>query len=206
MTQTLLRKPAQTTYEVHPLIENRWSPRAFEDRDIESEKVCSLLEAARWAPSCFNEQPWRYIVGTRNKTPQTWETLKTLLMDGNRWAQKAPVLMLGVTKTLFDHNGQPNRHAEHDLGLASAMMVLQGEAMGLQCHQMAGFEADRAPALLSIPNGFKPMVMLAFGYGGDPDTLDEKLKARELAPRSRQPLQEMVFSDYWGQPYPGCFT
>lgn len=201
-----MENPALLSYELHPLIQSRWSPRAFETRPVESWKICSLLEAARWAPSCFNEQPWRYFVGSQDATPQAHAALANLLMPGNDWARQAPVLMLSVAKCHFSYNGEPNRHAQHDVGLATENLVLQAEALGLATHQMAGFYADKASETLHIPEEYEPMAMIAIGYPGSPDQLPAPLRERELAPRSRKSLQELVFSDQWGHGYPVCFT
>jgi nitroreductase len=202
-----MEKPANAPYPLHPLIEARWSPRAFADREVEVGKICSLLEAARWAPSCYNEQPWRFFFGLRQETPQAYAILQDLLVPGNAWAKKAPVLMLSVAKRHFSHDHAPNRHALHDVGLAVANMVLQAQSLGLVCHQMAGFYPDKALERLQIPaEAYEPVAMMAIGYPGDPETLEEPLRSRERAPRSRRPLQELVFSDQWGAVFPLCFT
>jgi nitroreductase len=128
-------------------------------------------------------------------------------MDGNAWAQNAPVLMLSVAKRHFDLTGEINRHAPHDVGLAVANLVLQAESLGLVCHQMAGFSPEKAHELLGIPQDrYEPMAVIAIGYQGSPDSLDDKLKERELAPRERQPLQAMAFTHQWETAYPLCFT
>lgn len=205
--QTYLEKPAVSSYPLHPLIENRWSPLGFADRAVEVNKICSLLEAARWAPSSFNEQPWRFVVGLRQETPDSHELLQSLLVPGNDWAKKAPVLMLSVAKKNFSLNHEPNRHALHDVGLAVENMVIQAQALGLTCHQMGGFYMDKALERLQIPaEEYEPVAMIAIGYPGSPEALPEALRAREMAPRTRQPLQEMVFSDRWGSAFPLCFT
>lgn len=201
-----MEKPAPHNYPLHSLIAHRWSPRAFLDQPVESGKICSMLEAARWAPSCFNEQPWRFIVGSVGQTPETHALLQQLLMEGNAWAKKAPVLLLSVAKMTFAHNGKPNRHAYHDVGLATENMVLQALDLGLQAHQMAGFYTDKATELLGIPLDYESVAMMAVGYPGKPEQLQGDLQKRELSPRERNPLQEMVFHRYWGQPYPICFT
>lgn len=201
-----MQKPAENVYPVHDLIRQRWSPRAFSEQEVESWKVCSLLEAARWAPSSYNEQPWRFFVGSRNTTPEALALLQSLLVPGNAWALKAPVLILSVAKLQFTLNGKPNRHAFHDVGLSMAGLVFQAEALGLATHQMAGFDADKAVTALHIPEGYAPVAMNAVGYPGSPDSLEGPLKENELAPRSRKPLQELVFTTAWGNRYPVCFT
>jgi nitroreductase len=190
-------KPAESSAPLHELIRERWSPRAFADRGIEPQKVRSLLEAARWAPSSFNGQPWSYIVATKDE-PEEFARLASCLVDGNSWAKRAPLLLLAVAKTNFAHNGQPNRHAFHDVGMANENLVLQAAAMGLAVHQMAGFVVDRARELFQIPEGQEPATMLAVGYPGELNDLPEPLRARESSPRSRKPLAEMVFGGKWG--------
>jgi nitroreductase len=199
-------KPAPVAYPVHALIQRRWSPRAFSDQVVEPYKICSLLEAARWAPSCFNEQPWRFFVGARNVNPKAHETLSALLMPGNHWAAKAPVLLLTVAKHKFSHNGAANRHGVHDVGIALENLLLQAVDVGLATHAMAGFYADKAVQDLMIPSGYEPMALVAIGYPGSPDSLDENLREREEAPRERRPMQELVFSDQWGVGFPYCFS
>lgn len=201
-----MNKPADCKYPLHPLIQERWSPRAFDSKEVESWKICSMLEAARWAPSSFNEQPWRFFVGAAGVNPQTHQRLQELLMPGNSWAKKAPVLMLSVAKLEFSHNNQPNRTCQHDLGLAVENLVLQAQHLGLTTHQMAGIYLDKARELLLIPTGYEPVAMIAIGYPGSPDALPPELKERELEVRDRKPLQELVFSDQWGVTYPVCFT
>ncbi len=202
-----MEKPANSHYPLNPLIRNRWSPRAFEDRPVESWKICSMLEAARWAPSCFNEQPWRFIVGSVDMTPRSHELIGQVLMEGNNWAKKAPVLMLSVAKLHFEYNGKPNRHAQHDVGLAVENLVIQAMDLGLQTHQMAGFHLDKAHDLLAIPRDtYEPMAVIAIGYPGSADLLEGELRNRELSERERQPLQSMVFNERLGVSYPVCFT
>jgi nitroreductase len=201
-----MSKTAAAPYALHPLLAERWSPRAFSQRPVETQKICALLEAARWAPSCFNQQPWRFFVADRLLHAEAFERLASLLVPGNAWARQAPILILSVAQELFDLNGQPNRHAQHDVGLATAMLAIQAQALGLITHQMGGFDAEGARTLLSIPPAFTPMAMIAVGYEGSPDSLEDGLRQRELAPRERLPLQTQVFLEGWEQPYPLCFT
>ena len=167
-----MRKPAESSAPLHELIRERWSPRAFADRGIEPGKIQSLLEAARWAPSSSNGQPWTYLLATREET-QEFDRLASCLVDGNSWAKRAPLLLLAVAATHFANNGKVNRHAFHDLGLANGNLVLQAGAMGLVVHQMAGFLPDRARELFEIPEGQEPLTMLAVGYPGDVNDLPE---------------------------------
>jgi nitroreductase len=199
-------KPAQTRFPLHQLIRDRWSPVAFDaGRNVEPEKLGSLLEAARWAPSSYNGQPWAYLVATRDQ-PDEFQKMLGCLVEGNiAWAQHAPVLMIAVARLAFEHNGQPNRHAFHDVGLANENLVLQATALGLIAHQMAGFDPEKARSLYGIPDGWEAATALAVGYPGHIDELPEKLQNRDESPRSRKPLSEMAFSGNWGEslPLPG---
>jgi nitroreductase len=195
-------KIAQTQYSVHELISRRWSPRAFADRLVPEDDLRRVLEAARWAPSNSNEQPWSFLVATK-AYPEDYQRLFSCLMPGNQlWAGQAPVLMLSVAKLVFEEDGSPNRHAMHDVGLAVENLIVQASAMELFVHQMAGFEVDKARELFQIPPQYEPAAMIALGYLGEPDTLPEKLRVRELAPRTRKPLAEFVYTGRWGSPSP----
>ncbi len=195
-------KEAATRYPIHPLLQQRWSPRAFSDRMVEKDKLLSLLEAARWAPSSFNEQPWSFILATKDNRVD-YERLLRCLVDGNiRWAQQAPLLMLSVAKLHFDHNGKPNRHAFHDVGLAAANLIIQASALGLYVHQMAGVHLDRAREAFQIPDSAEPVAAMAVGYLGDPQQLAEELRDKESTPRTRKPLSDFVFSGAWSRPSP----
>jgi len=204
----VLDKPASVSYPVHELIQQRWSPRAFVDKSVALEKVCSLLEAARWAPSCYNEQPWRFFVGHKSSSPEAWQTLFDLLVPFNQqWCKNAPLLILSVCKKTFSHSGDFNAHAEHDCGMAFENVTLQAVALGLVSHQMAGYNWRQAPELLSLPPDFKPMTMMAVGYQGQPsDISDTELRAQEAEPRQRKTLQEITLSTRWGQPFSSCFN
>ncbi len=194
-----MEKPAETRYPIHDLLRRRWSPRAYEDRPVETEKLLSLFEAARWAPSSDNEQPWRFLLATRDQ-PSDYERLFDCLSEGNRkWVFRAPVLMLSVAGLNFEDDGKPNRHAFHDTGLAAENLVLQATALGLMAHQMAGFDLEKARAVCEIPAGFEPVAMIAVGYPGDPSVLPGYLRERELRPRERKPVAEFVFSSQWGR-------
>ncbi len=197
-----MEKLAKAEFPIHDLLRRRWSPRAFSDRPIEPEKLRGLLEAARWAPSSYNEQPWAYLVATQDD-PGEYARLLSVLAEGNvAWARRAPVLMLSLAKLNFERNGKPNRHAFHDVGLATANLVPQATAMGLVVHQMAGFSVEKARELFGVPAGWEPVAAIALGYPGEADSLPESLRDRELAPRSRKPLEEFVFAGRWGQSAP----
>lgn len=195
-------KSPDTRFPIHPLIAERWSPRAFADRALDDATLGSLLEAARWAPSCFNEQPWRFLVATRDDA-EGFERLGSCLVEANGWAKSASVLMLSVARTTFERNDKENRHAWHDVGLAAENLVLQAQALGLATHQMAGFDAARAREVLGIPDGFEPVAMIAVGYRAEPESLPAKLAEREVAPRERRPLGAIAFGAGWETPLDG---
>lgn len=193
-------KTATPAHPIHELIAGRWSPYAFSDRPVSDADLCSLFEAARWAPSSYNEQPWRYIVATK-ADPAAFERLLSCLVEGNQaWAKAAPVLALGCVTQNFTHNGKPNAAAEHDLGLASAGLTFEAAARGLFVHQLIGILPDRARELYHIPEGCKAVTGLVIGYVADPSVLPEKLRERDLAHRRRHPLGHIVFGGDWGAP------
>jgi nitroreductase len=195
-----MEKPAETVHPVHELIRRRWSPLAFADKPVEPEKLQSLCEAARWAPSAFNEQPWRFVVCMRDN-PADHRRFVECLVEGNvPWAQHAPVLMLSVAKRTFSHNGSPNRHAWHDVGLAVENLILQATALGLFVHQMGGYDAAKARAAFGIPEDYEPVAAIAVGYPGEADRLPAPLKERERAARTRKPLDALIFEGQWNQP------
>jgi len=195
-------KLADTTYPIEPLLTRRWSPRAFADRPVEPEKLLRLWEAARWAASCSNQQPWYFIVATREDEAEYARLLSCLRENNQQWASHAPVLMVSVAKLAFDMNSQPNRYAFHDVGLAVANLIVQATALGLFVHQMAGFYPDKVRELYGVPDGFEPVAGIVLGYPGDPAILSEELQQRELAPRARNPLTTFVFQGTWGQTAP----
>lgn len=185
---------------LHPLLHNRRSVRAFSDQPVEPEKLRQVLEAARWASSSSNEQPWRWIVAAK-EDPVTYECLLGCLLPGNaKWAGAAPVLLLAVARQNFESSGKENRHAAHDVGQAMATLSLEAALIGLETHQMAGFDVDKARQEFGIPDEFVPLTMMALGYAGDPESLPDDLKARELTPRTRKPLDKLVFGGKWEKP------
>lgn len=195
-----MEKPAETDAPIHDLLARRWSPRAFDERLVEDDTLRTLFEAARWAPSSSNEQPWRFIVATKDRETE-WNRLFNCLVEGNqKWAFRAPVLALSVAHMNFEDDEKPNRHAFHDTGLAAENLVLQATASGLVAHQMAGFDVEKARVDLCIPAGYEPVAMIAIGYPGNPDSLSERLRERELRPRSRRPIGEWTFLGQWGTP------
>lgn len=202
MTMTITPEtPArpETSHPLHNLLRQRRSPRAFSDRPVAAATLRSVLEAARWAPSANNQQPWHFIVATKGD-PETYQRLHDLLMDGNkRWAGNAPVLILAVARLYTDREGNATMRSLYDVGLATAQLNTQATALGLIAHQMGGFYGDRARGEFGIPDGYEPVAAIALGYPGDAAALPEDLRQRETAPRVRKPLAEFVFGKAWGE-------
>lgn len=195
-------KRALTNYPIHKFLAERWSPYAFQDRPVSQDDLRSLFEAARWSASSYNEQPWSYFVATK-ENPDHFQQLLSCLVEANQiWAKDAPVLALGITSLKFTRNNEDNRAAIHDLGLASGNLVLEATARGICVHQMTGILPDKARELFDIPQGFEAWTAMAIGYQGDPMTLPDALKERDLMPRQRKPLNQFVFSGKWGNPSP----
>lgn len=195
-------KTASADSPIHEVLAERWSPYAFRDKPVSQDELRSLFEAARWAPSSYNEQPWRYVVATRDDRAQ-FERLLSCLVEGNQaWAKHVPVLALGIVSLKFAKNGKDNRAAVHDLGLAAGNLVVEATARGLRVHQMIGILPDKAREVFGIPEGYEAWTGIAIGYEGDPATLPDNLKQRDLTPRQRKPLKEFVFTGKWGNPAP----
>ena len=195
-----LRKPAPADAGLHELIRERWSPRAFSEAPIPRATLDSLVEAARWAPSCMNEQPWSFVLADRYSDPEGYARVESTLVEANRvWAGRAPVLGIAIARLAFARNGAPNRFAQYDTGQAVAQLTLQAAAMGLRVHQMGGFDAEKARQLLGIPDGHEPVAALAIGYPGDAGGLSPELRVRELAARQRRPAGEWVYGSRWGE-------
>jgi nitroreductase len=191
-------KQASPDHPIQELIARRWSPYAFSDRPVSDADLKSLFEAARWAASSYNEQPWSYIIASKQQ-PEEFARLLSCLVEGNQaWAKAAAVLALGCTSVLFKMNGKPNAAAVHDLGLASGNLCLEATARGLAIHQMIGILPDRARELYRIPQSVQPLTGLAIGYAAEASALPENLRQRDLAPRTRKPLAEILFGKQWG--------
>jgi len=193
-----MSKPAPVEFPVHELIQNRWSPRAFSDKQVPQEVLRSLFEAARWAPSSNNEQPWAYIVATKDDAENFEKSLGALVEFNANWAKKAPVLVIAVAELAFAKNNAPNRNAQYDVGAASLQLSIEATARGLVVHQMAGFDPETAKESYNIPQGWEPIAAMAIGYPGDASSLPEPLQSREKAPRSRKRIREFVMSGQWG--------
>ena len=185
-------------HPIHDLSRRRWSPRAFADKAVPADVLASLLEAARWSPSSSNEQPWAFVVATKADAAGFERVLSTLVEQNQRWAKAAPVLMIGAARKAFARNGVPNKWHAYDLGQSVSHLTTEATARGLFVHQMAGFDPDKARSALGIPAEFEPVVAIAVGYLGDPATLPDDLREREVAPATRKPQSEFVFSGKWG--------
>jgi nitroreductase len=193
-----MEKPADNSYPIIDVIKRRWSPRSFADRTIEPQKIRQLFEAVRWSASAFNEQPWRFVIATRDNEAQYSKALSCLVEANQVWAKLAPLLILTFTKKTFTQNDKPNRVYMHDLGLAMTNLCLQATAMGLFVHQMAGVDVDKMRSTYKVPEDFEPMTAAAVGYAGDVGLLPEQLRGPEQEPRTRKALNEFVFTGKFG--------
>jgi nitroreductase len=195
-------RTARTDHPVHELVARRWSPHAFADREVSKKDLLSLFEAARWAPSSYNEQPWSFLLATRDDEEEYARILSCLVEPNQVWARTAPVLVLTVASLTFRKNGKPNRVALHDLGLAAATLTLEASSRGIHVHQMAGILPDRARELFSVPDGFEVETGIAIGYPEEPGKGPEELRPRDTAARDRKKLAELVFRGKWGETSP----
>jgi nitroreductase len=197
-----MKKPAITQVSIDPTIAERWSGRAYDaSKPVTYEQTLALLEAARWAPSCMGDQPWRILVWNKGVDAKAWQKAFDCLAEGNQsWVKDAPFLCLICANTLFTKNGQPNRWAEYDTGAAALNLSLQASSMGLSAHQLGGFSEDKARATFYIPEQFSLMAMISVGYLADIETVTGDLLARETAPRSRRDLGTLFFDGAWDKP------
>jgi nitroreductase len=199
----MIKKPAKTSVPIHDLIADRWSGRAFKTDAISREQILAMVEAAHWAPSCFNDQPWRFLVWDRSHDAEAWQNAFGCLSEGNReWVADAPVLLLACSDTEFSKRpGRANRWGQHDAGMASQNLHLQAVALGLMTHPMAGYDQDKTREIFAIPERFELLAMIAVGHPIDSaDDLDEKSRERELEPRERESLGSRIFDSHWDKP------
>ena len=194
-----MQKPAPARHNIHDLLRQRWSPRAFSNKLVSPDILCSLFEAARWAPSSNNEQPWAFLIATRDDPQNHARMLSTLVEFNQAWAQHAPVLAIAVSEMAFERTGKPNRNAFYDTGAAVANLSLEATSRGLFVHQMAGFDPHKAIELFEIADGWEPIAAFVIGYPGEADSLPEKLRERETASRERKPLASFVMGGSWGK-------
>ncbi len=193
-------KLAPTLHPIDPLLAGRWSPRAFSTQAVDAQQLHSILEAARWAPSSSNIQPWRFLVWDRNVDASEYDrAFATLVPFNQAWVSGSPVLVAACANTL-NGRGEPNRSASYDTGAASMSLTLQAHALGLAAHQMGGFDPAALRAAFQIPAEFEAMAMIAIGHHGDAQQLSEVLREREHAPRARLPMGEIAFAGAWGKP------
>lgn len=196
-----MTKEAKTSVDIHEFIRKRWSPYGFSNKPVPAEEIQALLEAARWAASSYNEQPWRFVIATRDDEAAFQEALGCLVEANQAWARHVPVLMISFVKTTFTLNGKPNRVAEHDLGLAAATLTFEATRRGLYVHQMAGIDQEKAEKEYGAPDDFKAVTAIAIGYKvDDTSQLPENARKSDEAPRERRPLPETVFGTSWGEP------
>lgn len=193
-----MEKPAITTFEIHPLLKQRWSPRSFTDQPVTEESVQSIFEAARWAPSSSNDQPWRFIVGF--KGDKTWDMIMETLVEFNqKWAKLAPVLALSIGKKISDKNGRPSKTFMYDVGQSVAYITFQAMHEGLFMHQMGGLNAQKAAEIFNVPEEYQVITAFAIGYKGEPELLEENFAEMEKDERQRHPLKELVFGEKFGK-------
>ncbi len=197
-----MQKPAITSVSIQEVIANRWSGRAYDaNKQVSHEQIIALLEAARWAPSCFGDEPWRFIVWNKNADVASWQRGFDCLVPSNQsWVKDAPVLALVCAGSSFGHNQSPNRWAQYDTGAAAENLCLQASSMGLMAHQMGGFNADKTREDFAIPVQYTPMAMLCVGYAADIATVTGEALTREMTARKRKPLGELFFTETWGKP------
>ncbi|QDU33880.1 malonic semialdehyde reductase [Poriferisphaera corsica] len=197
-----MEKPTENIYPIHSLISRRWSPRSFSEKSIEPKLLQSIFEAARWAASSYNEQPWRFIIATRD-SPSAYQTALACLVEANQaWAQTAPVLILTLTSDHFSHNDNPNRCALHDLGLATSNLTLQALEYGIFAHHMAGIDANKIQVAYNIPDNYTPQTAIALGYPANPQSLPEEwMREAETSPRTRKSPTDLFFENTFNNPH-----
>ena len=198
----MFNKKIETKATIHKLIASRWSGRAYDsERSLSREQIISLIEAARWAPSCFGDQPWRFIVFDKTTNQSAWEKAIDCLAEGNQeWAKDAPLLLLACADSVLSKNGNPNRWGQYDTGAASENLCLQATALGLMVHQMGGFSVDKARNLFTIPEQFTPMAMMTVGYQLAEKEIPNEIKEQEYSERARNPIDENFFDGVWDNP------
>lgn len=195
----MISKTIDTAVPVLPVFAARYSGVSFDpERKVTQEQLLALAEAARWAPSCHNDQPWRYLICDRNTDPAAWDAAFACLLEKNQaWCKNAPVLIIACCDTILTHTGAPNVFGAYDTGAASVCMSLQAASLGLMAHQMGGFVADKVRELFQVPERYNPVAMMAVGYQLPEDRLPEAFRARELGARVRRPLAENFFAGKW---------
>lgn len=183
-----------TDHALSNALSARWSPYSFDSRrEVSTDDLAAMFEAARWSASSYNAQPWRYIVGVRKRSQAVWEQVFDVLLEGNQpWAKNAPVLAIGLAEHNFVHNGKPNKAALHDLGAASASLTFEATTRGMVVHQMIGIDPDKARAVFKPGDSIEPLTALAIGYAGDAGSVDEEYAKRDSKKRERIPINEII--------------
>lgn len=197
----MIPKAIDTAVPILPQFAARYSGVSYDSsRALTEDQILALSEAARWAPSCHGDQPWRYIICDKTSNPEAWNKALACLLEKNQaWCKSAPVLIIACCDSVLSKTGAANVYGPYDTGAASVSMCLQAAALGLMTHQMAGFVADTAREQFQIPERFKPLTMMAVGYQLPEDQLEEPFKTRELAARARNPLGQNFFAGAWGE-------
>ncbi len=196
-----MTKQANTDYPIHELIVNRWSPYQFADRTVSKEDLLSLFEAARWAPSSYNEQPWRFIVATQKQSKEFEKLLSCLVPANQEWAKNASALALGVSHLVFDRNGKENKAAIYDLGAAVSHLTFEATTRGISVHQMIGIEPAKAKKVYNIPENFEVVTAFAIGYSDLSNQGLKELAERDQTPRQRKKVSEFLYSNDWSLPF-----
>ena len=196
-----MRKPAITQVPIDSTLAQRWSGRAYDaNKSVSKAQTIALLEAARWAPSCMGDQPWRFVVFNKAEDPVAWQKAFDCLVEGNQvWVKNAPWLCLVCADSLFSKNAQPNGWAEYDTGAAAQNLCLQASSMGLMAHQLGGFDAKKAREVFNVPDQYVLKAMISVGHPVDEANIPAELHERETAPRSRRALGELFFDSAWGK-------
>jgi len=195
----MIKKQIDTIKPINNIIASRWSSVAFDsERPVSQEQLSTIIEAGRWAPSCFGDQPWRFIVCNKSTNEEAWKKLYDCLGEGNQpWCANVPVLISACHDTQFSTNDKPNNWGAYDTGAASVFMCLQATELGLMSHQMAGFSADLIREKFNVPERYQPIAVIAIGYQVSEENIPDAFKERELAPRKRNPLSENFFMGRW---------
>jgi len=192
--ETSIKMSDTVVMPVLDIIASRRSLRAFGTEELSYDQINTLFEAARWAPSSINEQPWRYLYATKDQP--VWNMIFETLNEGNRtWAGRAPLLVVSMAANKYHRSGTVNRMAMYDLASANAFLTLQATSLGINVHQMGGYDRETLRERLNIPGEYDLGVVMAIGFPGDPEELPEDLRQRELAPRLRHPRSSFVTNE-----------
>lgn len=193
-----MNKPAANQFPIHEFIRERWSPRSYKKEKIENNDLLSMFEAARWAPSSINEQPWSFIAATQEEKESFSKMVYCLGGNNPRWAINASALVIILANNNFEKTGAPNRHSFFDAGLATSQFIFEATSRGYHSHIMGGFDIQKTTSEFSIPDSHSVIAFLSVGKIDSPDSLPEDLKARELTDRVRKPLDQILFSEKFG--------